>query len=437
MFFSGGKDQSEVSANLSSGPVWGEHYTRRWRIPLSVTKFSFSQLDWALALGPLGACGYIAGAALPFKWDIPLVVLALSGGLVAFFNRRNRPPDSSPLLFPVLIFLLVTGLSILVSKDIGRSVRSSVALVPAVLLFFLIADHFHGPRHTRLLYLTFSAVGLGLALAVLWNAWRKGWVIPQGFQNWISDVPSPILVVPNDTAFLAVVAPLSLALLCCEARNAVRVFSALSIFLSVCAVCVIQSRVAFLTIISSLACAAAFLRPRLALPFGLVILTATLLVDGLLGFPLATKFGLIWDAGSGGLWDARIPIWSAAWAAFLNAPLWGQGLHTFDYTSPDSIRVTWVHNLYLETLAEQGIIGLTALGFLLFGGLSTALNIKRAELTETRILGAGALAALIGLCLAAFFELSFLRQWVVIILFALLGVIAQLESYKQRVEWKA
>lgn len=401
-----------------------------------VTKSSFSHLDWALALGPLGACAYIVGSAVPFEWDIPLVVLALSGGLVTFFGRRNNPNHSSPLLFPVLTFLIVTGLSILVSKDIGRSVRLSAPLVPAVLLFFLIADHFHGPRHTRLLYLTFSVVGLGLAFEVLRNAWRKGWVVPQGFQNWISDVRSPILVVPNDTAFLALVAPLSLALLCCEARNAVRVLSALSILLSVCAVCVLQSRVAIMTMIGSITCAVAFVRPRLALPFGLVILTATLLIDGFLGFPLVTKFGLIWDAGSGGLGDARIPIWSAAWAQFLEAPFLGHGPHTFDYTSPDSITVRWVHNLFLESLAEQGIIGLAALGFLLFCGLSAAHNVQRAELTETRILGAGALAALIGFCFAALFELSFLRQWVVIILFALLGVIAQLASYKQREEVK-
>ncbi len=382
----------------------------------------------------MGVCAYVAGIAVPFERDIPLVVLAVSGGLVAVISYRNNPTGSSPLFFPVLIFLLVTGLAILVSEDMGRSLRLSAPLLPAVLLFFLVAEHFHGTRHTRLLYLTFSAVGLGIAFEVVRIAWRKGWVVPYGWDNWISDVRSPLLVVPNDTAFLAVVAPLSLALLWCEGSKAVRALAVLSILLSVCAVCVIQSRVAILTMIGSLACVAALLRPRLALPFSLVILAVTLLIDGFLGFPLVTKFGLIWNAGASRFWDARIPIWSVAWANFLQAPLLGQGTHTFDYTSIDLINTRWVHNLYLETLAEQGIIGLAALGYLLISGLSKALTLIRAELPEARILGAGALAALIGFCFAALFELSFLRQWVVIILFSLLGVIAQPASYKQPLE---
>lgn len=401
---------------------------------MSITRFSSSHCHWASEIGAVGVCAYVAGVALPFRWDIPLVILALSGGFVSFFRRRNIPTDRSRLLFPVLIFLWATGLSILASEDIGRSVRLSAPLVPAVLLFFLIVDHFHGPRHTRLLYLSFSAVGFGLALAVLRTVWTNGWIVPPGWQNRISDVQSPLLIVPNDTAFLAVIAPLSMAVLCGEARKAVQVLSALSILLSVCAVCLIQSRVGILTMSASITCAAAFLRLRLALAFGLAVLPATVLIDGSLGFPLATKFALLWSAGPGQLWDARIPIWSAAWAAFLKAPLWGNGLHTFDYTSPDSVHLRWAHNLYLETLAEQGIIGLAALGFVLASGLSAAWRIQRAELPETRILGAGALAALIGFCFAAFFELSFLRQWVVIILFTFVAVIAQLASYNEKQE---
>lgn len=406
-------------------------------MPLPVSKFSCSQPHWVFELAPFGTCAYIAGSALPFRWDIPLVVLALSGGFVTIFSRRNSSAESSPLFLPMVIFLIATGLSILLSRDIGRSVRLSAPLVPAVLLFFLIADHFQGPRHIRLLYLTFSAVGLGLSLAVLWQAWMKGWIVPQGWQGWISEVRSPILIVPNDTAFLAAVAPLSLALVWGDARKSIRVLSGLSIFLSLFAVFVIRSRVAILTTIGSSVLATLFIRPRIALPLGLGILSASLLVDGFLGFPLLSKFGLIWDPGSGSLWDGRFPIWSAAWTAFWGAPILGEGPHTFDYTSPDSIRAPWAHNLYLEMLAEQGLIGVTALGFLLFSGLSTARNIQRTELTETRILGAGALAALLGFCFAALLELSFLRQWVVIMLFALLGVITQLHSNYQRLEVKS
>ena len=406
-------------------------------MPLSMGKFSWSQRHWPFALAPIGTCAYIAGSALPFRWDFPLVVLALSGGLVTIFSRRNSSAESLPLFWPVIIFLIATGLSILLSRDIGRSVSLSAPLIPAILLFFVIADHFRGPRHVRLLYLTFSAVGLGLSLAVLWRAWMKDWSVPQGWQGWISEVESPILIVPNDTAFLAAVAPLSLALLWCDARKSIRVVSGLSIVLSLLAVSVIRSRIATLTMIGALVLAALLLRPRIALPLGLGFLSASLLVDGLLGFPLLSKFGLIWDAGSGGLWDARFPIWSAAWTTFREAPILGHGPHTFAYTSVDSIRAPWAHNLYLEMLAEQGIIGLLGLAFVLFCAFSAARTIQRTDQTETRILGAGALAALLAFCFAAAFELSFLRQWVVILLFTLLGVITQLHSTQKALEDKS
>ena len=259
-------------------------------------------------------------------------------------------------------------------------------------------------------------------------------MVPYGWQGWIADVQSPILVVPNDIVFLGVIAPLSVALLCCKTPNGVRVLALASILLGVCAVCVMQSRVAMLTLVGSLALAVLLFRPRLALPIGLAVVLATLLMDGALGFPLLAKFAQLWDGESGRLWDARLPIWSDAWASFLSAPLLGHGLHTFDYTSVDSINARWAHNLYLETLAEQGILGIAALGCLLYGGLSAARNLQRANGAEARVLGCGALAALIGFCFAGFLELSFVREWVVIVLFVLLGVISQLTSHKEELE---
>ena len=386
--------------------------------------------DILLATG--GACFYLLGFVLPFGWNIPVVALALSGACVAAFSRKAGPADRFPMALPVLLFLIAAGIAIVASEDLGRNLRLSAPLIPAVLLFVLIAGHFDGTRHTRLLYITFSVVGLGLAGEVLWNAWQHGWAIPYDWQGWISDVHSPILVVPNDTVFLAVIAPLSVVLLFSETSVEVRVLAVISILLGICAVCVMQSRVAMMTMVASLTLAVLLLRPRLALPFGLVVAAATLLVDGALGFPLLAKFSQLWESGR--LWDARLPIWSAAWAAFLSSPVLGHGLHTFAYTSVDSINTRWAHNLYLETLAEQGILGMIALGFLLYSALAAARHIRCVSDATTQVFGCGALAAVAGFCFAGFIELSFLRGWVVIVLFVLLGVISQLTSHKEELE---
>jgi O-antigen ligase len=88
--------------------------------------------------------------------------------------------------------------------------------------------------------------------------------------------------------------------------------------------------------------------------------------------------------------------------------------------------VPWAHNLYLEVLAEQGIVGLAALGFLLARGWSQARRIQRTADNEARIFATAALGGLLGLCFAGMIELSLLRHWVVITLFVILGVIAKL-----------
>jgi O-antigen ligase len=367
--------------------------------------------DW----GPIGVCAYIAGFGVPLKWDVPLMVLALCGLLATGLTRRDKPPAASLLVFPVLGFLIATGLSILVSGDPGRSARLSSPLLPGALLFLLISQHFHSTRHVRALYLTLSVVALALASALLWTGWRAGRVTPG---EWISELGSPILVVPNDVTFLALVAPISLVLLYREPRSAVGALAALSLLSGVCAMGLLRSRVAVLTAVVSVSCAATLLRPRLGLACGPLILILALMVDGFLGFPMVAKFS---ETGVGG----RINLWSAAWDMFLAAPLLGHGAHTFTYSEWPRT-VPWAHNLYLEALAEQGIVGLAALGSLLVCGVLGAWRIQRAAVSEARILGAGAFAGLTGFCFAAAFELSLLRLWIVVMLFGLLGVIAQL-----------
>ncbi len=397
---------------------------------------SLVRFRWAESFGRVGVCAYIAGFAAPFERDIPLIILVLSSILAVGSSFRKTSTVSSPLILLVLVFLVALGLSILFSEDIGRSVRLSASVLPAVLLFFLLAEHCNGAQDIRLVYLTFSAVGLGLGSLLLWNAWRHSGA---EISVWTSGTRSPILVVPNDVAFLALVAPLSLVLLYNESRLVIKALATFSLLLTLCAVCVFQSRIAMLTLIVSVTFTATLLRPRLGLVCGFVVLLAGTLIDGLTGFPLARKFSH--------LWDARISLWLAAWAMFLSAPFLGHGPHTFAllYQSylhglslppwlPTELHtvVPWPHNLYLEALAEQGVIGLAALGVLLAYGVLAAWKMQRAAAGEVRIFAAGALGGLAGFCVAGGGELSFLRLWVVIILFTFLGVIARLSSIQMK-----
>jgi O-antigen ligase len=129
---------------------------------------------------------------------------------------------------------------------------------------------------------------------------------------------------------------------------------------------ILLSGVAILTMITAATCAAILVQPRLGMACVLMILTMAVLIDGLRGFPLVTKFGHLWDEESGYIWYGessrillaesgrilygRIPVWLAAWAMFLQAPVLGHGPHTFFYTGPDATGMGWPHNLYLELL---------------------------------------------------------------------------------------
>jgi O-antigen ligase len=231
-------------------------------------------------------------------------------------------------------------------------------------------------------------------------------------------------VVRNDATFLAVVAPLSLALFYREPRGKAGIVAAASIILSLGAICISESRTAALTLLIGLVATIVLAQPRQRLLRSLagmfVLICIALLVNALL-FPESQVITRL--ARDGGL-TGRTDYWSTAWAMFQRAPLLGNGPHTFGVFH----RIPWAHNLYLEVLAEQGLIGLLTLGCLAVGSLLTAWKAQRTGTTEARLLGAAALAALIGFWSAGVVELSLLREWVVTTLFMLLGIIGHLQS---------
>src|SRR5262245_10993762 len=210
------------------------------------------------ACGPLGVCMYLAGFGLPLPWDMPLAGLGLLSALAIVCRVQNRHRASSRLAIVVLGFLLTMALSTLVSMDIGRSLQLSTPLLPAVLLFLLLSEHCQSLRDIRYVYLTLSLVGLGLASTVLGVAWMHGTVEREII---VAAVGSPILLVPNDSAFLAVVTPLSLAILCRQPRSVGGILAALSVVMGVLVVYIMQSLGGILTNMVAIACAATLLRP--------------------------------------------------------------------------------------------------------------------------------------------------------------------------------
>jgi len=389
-------------------------------------------------LAPLSVCVYLMCFALPLSRDVSLLLLGAFGGLAVLLREPSIPATSPRVQLPLFVFLLATALSVIGSDDLSRSIELSAPFLPGLFLLYLVADGFPQRLSIRWLYFTFCVLTLGFGIGLLWMAWQD----PEaGPQRWVDQFASPIFVVPNDVTFLALTTPLAFTLIRRMGFAFVDSIAAGSVLVSVAVAAVFQSAVALLTVLVSLSLAAAFIRPRLVLWLGSAILAAALLVDGLLGFPMLAKFAHIQD------FNGRLALWVSAWRAFLDAPWLGHGPHTFvrfyasymadpglpDWLSVDARIVPWAHNLFLDALAEQGVLGLASLLSLLATGLWLGLRTQMVANGATQRLAAGAFAALSGFCAASLFEITLLRVWVVIMLFVLLGIVARLSFLEEEV----
>ena len=390
----------------------------------------------------IGTCTYILGFAVPFEWDLPLFALAVCAFLSIVFNPGNTPTSRPALLFPVMFFVVSVGASTFVSINATWSLFLSASLLPACLIYFLVAGQFNSFRHVRMLFVSFSTVSFAISVFLIIQALRN---LDGNPTNWISDFASPILVVPNDIAILAVISPLSIALLCCERDSLIRAMAVTSVLLSAVAISLFQSRTGILTMVVSTTVSIWFIRPRFGIICGALVVSFGFLIDGLLGFPMLAKF-------EQGISNSRLPLWLAAWDMFLDAPLLGHGPHTYGLLLqsyvydlnlpnweplanlvrpwPENYVVPWPHNLFLEVFAEQGVVGLVALSALLAGALRLGWRLRNSTQGDVRVYGIAVTSALLGFCFAGILELTFMRLWVTIAMFSLVAVLACLSRFE-------
>jgi O-antigen ligase len=146
---------------------------------------------------------------------------------------------------------------------------------------------------------------------------------------------------------------------------------------------------------------------------------------------LAVGAAIMWFSTTPGAWQrvtnfnaggsGRSTLWTGAWRAAKDHPVAGVGLNNFRSVAPDYARQPgqlqevqilteqprYVHNTYLQLLAENGVIGLLLyLGFVLGclrAMLSAARRFKAIGNTALETLARAALVAAISMLIAAFF----------------------------------
>ena len=379
----------------------------------------------ALPALPLAAvCVYVLGLASPLAVDVPLAVLALLALAAVVRSRPSLRPGDAALERALVVFLVVTAVSAAGALDPARSLRLLAVFLPGILLYVLIA-RWVAVRDLGALVATLALAALALAATVLWASWLEGLRDPTAI---VRALGISTLVVPNDVALLAVIAPLSLALLLRSGTRPVRALLALSLAATAAALVVLQSRSALAAMAAALIAVVVLLRARRTLAGLGALALAAVALDGARGFPLAAKLGR--------LADTRPALWLTGLAMWADAPVLGHGPRSFGplyaayrdelalaaWLPVDERLVPWAHSLYVEALAEQGLLGFLALVAVLGCALRAAWCRYRATEGESRALAAGTLVGLATFVVLGAIELTLLRQWVVVVACVLLAL---------------
>jgi O-antigen ligase len=141
----------------------------------------------------------------------------------------------------------------------------------------------------------------------------------------------------------------------------------------------------------------------------------------------------------------RLDFWDAAVSMFQANPLLGVGLNNFDvaYVSLERTGRSFLpgtglappetaHNLYLNTLAEQGLVGIAALLLLVLAAGRLTLALRRSDDPRVRGFGLGLLAAGVALLVSNLFDVTFVDPKTSILAWTILGVGAAVQRIDAR-----
>ncbi len=389
---------------------------------------------------PVGGGGQVALPSEPFQMLVPV----LAGGVLLYsllVVRISTP--SGPHLRILSVAVATFAASALISSAQALEPSASLAKVllifTATILFFSVRQACDKP--SQLL------VVVGGALAALLVASTQGIAdqflgvfSTQGFVAG-TDVVGRVEASfghPNMFGgFLALLMPVGIAIaFSSHFSSAMRWLASLAVALAIPALVFSYARGAMVGLFLGAIIWLALLRPRVALAIGLTMVVAVVAFA-----PSSLKSRFQNDSSSDV--TLRSDIWNSAIEIYSNQPVLGVGLNNFQTayerlpsTSATSSQRRLLHNeqllvpphaqnIYLQALAEQGILGLLAMLGVLIGGLVTAFRASRALDPKTKALGFGIGIGLLGLAIHGMLEVVFYSE-AILPLLGLLAVLAAL-----------
>ena len=382
----------------------------------------------ALVIVPAGSLGINPQLAtyVVQAFSVYLACVAFAGWRARGDDIRNLPGMATL----VLIYLVVTLFSVTQSADLHSASRFMRSLLTGGMLFAAVIFTVRGRREL----LSILAGATGGALIVGLHAMREymsGAPSSVGFITNTGEVVGRLTAgfsQPNQLGgFLVLLVPL--AITCALLARRWRGLFAFAAFAAAVGVYGSYSRGA---LIGLALVPFVFMRGwRLWVVGPLVALVVVLAAPNLVRERFATLTSSSSEVAT------RVDIWRTALNVWESHPVIGVGLGGFPQAYAEARLPGKVflpstvfqppphaHDVFLQLLAEQGILGFIAFVAILVAAVRTTLRLRRSRDGPTRLLGSGLLAALIAFLVHNLFDVTFEDPQTGLYVFVLLGLIA-------------
>lgn len=346
---------------------------------------------WALARSPSPAVFvYAVLSPLPMLWypaqDLPLGTLLLTmlvaGALIGGWLHRGRDDPLSQHGGFVLLFLLVSyfalwnsslryGLPLPISSA-NEELRYWKNYAMMLLLYFVAYLGLRTRDHLRWLVLIIVGV-------LLFMAWREvANFVAGGSFSYGKRANGPFWMLGLNAnhfgAFVAHFSLFSLGVWAVDDAPKRRRLLLLAFVASLYPLFYSYSRGAYVAVLAGLAVLGAVRKPSLLLLLGVL----AIFWQAILPSSVVDRIEMT-DNPDGELEESaalRLVMWALAKSLFSDHPIWGVGFDGFAYASR-GMPLHNAHNYFMQTAAEQGVIGLVMLALLFYKAIGTGWRLYR------------------------------------------------------------
>ena len=326
-------------------------------------------------------------------------------GIALFLLRWWKDPNfhvkRTTFHWSIIVYLLCSAASILVSPDKIYTLTVWFVLVIIYLLtYVLVTQNLEDSRQVRLL--TYS-LGASAAIIVAYGFFQYIFGIDTSEMKWVDGEAFPelskrvfsTLENPNIlAAYLDIVVCVLLGLFGTLKEKRIRILLGVGMILTLACVAMTYARGACLTIAVIMA-VYGILKDKRILAAVAVLVAGFLLLNPVLFERMSTMFTVV-DTSS----EMRIAMWESTIQMILDHPLFGIGGGAYSLVYPiydtyivdGSVTLVHAHNIYLNYLAEIGIVGGCAFLVFFLGYTVTALHPQKTmpdEFSKGLMLGLG------------------------------------------------